>query len=178
MSEAPASTTQAEVRVATPLGPMRLWADGDALAGAHFESGAEGAEPAAQPEAPSAPALQHAQAWLVAYFARRPLPPMPVLAPEGTAFQQRVWQALAEIPYGQTLSYAALTQRLGDMKAIRAVAAANGANPLAIFIPCHRVIGSDGSLTGYAGGLDRKAWLLRHEGVLPAELFEAPLSRA
>ena len=85
------------------------------------------------------------------------------LNPNGTAFQQRVWQALQEIPFGKTLSYLELSKILGDVKAIRAVAAANGKNPLWIVIPCHRVIGSDGSLTGYAGGLHRKKWLLDHE---------------
>lgn len=85
------------------------------------------------------------------------------LNPEGTDFQKRVWQALLEIPYGKTLSYLELSKQLGDAKAIRAVAAANGKNPLWIIVPCHRVIGSDGSLTGYAGGLWRKQWLLEHE---------------
>ena len=85
------------------------------------------------------------------------------LNPTGTTFQKTVWEALNKIPYGKTLSYMELTKRLGDVKAIRAVAAANGKNPIWIIIPCHRVIGSDGSLTGYAGGLHRKKWLLNHE---------------
>lgn len=85
------------------------------------------------------------------------------LNPQGTDFQKRVWTGLLEIPYGKTVSYLALSKTLGDVKAIRAVAAANGRNPLWIVIPCHRVIGSDGSLTGYAGGLHRKKWLLDHE---------------
>jgi methylated-DNA-[protein]-cysteine S-methyltransferase len=85
------------------------------------------------------------------------------LNPEGTAFQKRVWQALQDIPFGKTASYLELSKTLGDIKAIRAVAAANGKNPLWIVIPCHRVIGSDGALTGYAGGLHRKKWLLEHE---------------
>lgn len=85
------------------------------------------------------------------------------LAPKGTEFQQKVWKALHEIPYGKTCSYLDLSKKLGDIKAIRAVAAANGKNPLWIVTPCHRVIGSDGSLTGYAGGLWRKKWLLDHE---------------
>lgn len=85
------------------------------------------------------------------------------LNPVGTDFQQRVWKALADIPYGKTVSYLELSKTLGDVKAIRAVAAANGKNPLWIVVPCHRVIGSDGSLTGYAGGLHRKKWLLEHE---------------
>lgn len=85
------------------------------------------------------------------------------LNPEGTTFQKQVWNALQTIPYGKTLSYLELSKQLGDVKAIRAVANANGKNPLWIIVPCHRVIGSDGSLTGYAGGLHRKQWLLEHE---------------
>ncbi len=85
------------------------------------------------------------------------------LNPHGTDFQKKVWQALLEIPFGTTTSYQALSVKLGDVKAIRAVASANGKNPLWIVVPCHRVIGSDGSLTGYAGGLWRKKWLLEHE---------------
>lgn len=83
--------------------------------------------------------------------------------PSGTDFQKRVWDALLKIPYGKTVSYLELSKRLGDVKAIRAVASANGKNPLWIAVPCHRVIGSDGSLTGYAGGIHRKKWLLDHE---------------
>lgn len=83
--------------------------------------------------------------------------------PQGTDFQQKVWQELCTIPYGKTMSYLELSKKLGDVKAIRAVASANGKNPLWIAVPCHRVIGTDGSLTGYAGGLWRKKWLLEHE---------------
>ncbi|MFI1772708.1 methylated-DNA--[protein]-cysteine S-methyltransferase [Thalassobellus citreus] len=85
------------------------------------------------------------------------------LNPQGTDFQKKVWDALLNIPYGKTTSYLGLSKQLGDVKAIRAVANANGKNPLWIIIPCHRVIGSNGSLTGYAGGLHRKKWLLDHE---------------
>jgi methylated-DNA-[protein]-cysteine S-methyltransferase len=83
---------------------------------------------------------------------------------DGTPFQQTVWTALRDIPAGHTLSYGALAEQLGNPKAVRAVGLANGANPIPIVIPCHRVIGSDGSLTGYGGGLERKRWLLAHEG--------------
>lgn len=96
------------------------------------------------------------------------------LAPEGTPFQQRVWRELLKIPFGTTISYLELARRLGDEKVIRAAAAANGKNPIGIIIPCHRVIGSDGSLTGYAGGLERKKWLLLHEkssDIKQGELF-------
>lgn len=85
------------------------------------------------------------------------------LNPKGTDFQQKAWKELLEIPYGKTVSYMDLSKKLGDIKAIRAVASANGKNPLWIVVPCHRVIGTDGSLTGYAGGLWRKRWLLEHE---------------
>jgi methylated-DNA-[protein]-cysteine S-methyltransferase len=85
------------------------------------------------------------------------------LAPRGTPFQQRVWEALVEIPFGETVSYGLLATRLGRPGAARAVGLANGSNPISIIIPCHRVVGSDGRLTGYGGGIDRKAWLLDHE---------------
>ncbi|MFV8371717.1 methylated-DNA--[protein]-cysteine S-methyltransferase [Flavobacterium sp. LB2P74] len=85
------------------------------------------------------------------------------LNPKGTEFQQKVWKSLLDIPYGKTRTYLEQSKILGDVKAIRAVASANGKNPLWIVIPCHRVIGTDGSLTGYAGGLWRKKWLLEHE---------------
>lgn len=85
------------------------------------------------------------------------------LNPKGTEFQKKVWQHLKSIPYGKSISYLNLSKQLGDVKAIRAIASANGKNPIWIIVPCHRVIGSDGSLVGYAGGLGRKKWLLNHE---------------
>jgi methylated-DNA-[protein]-cysteine S-methyltransferase len=85
----------------------------------------------------------------------------------GTAFQRQMWTALAEIPLGQTTTYAQLAQRMGRPSAVRAVGAANGANPIAVVVPCHRVIGTGGALTGYGGGIERKRWLLTHEGVQP-----------
>lgn len=85
------------------------------------------------------------------------------LAAEGTPFQQRVWAALCEIPFGETTSYGVMARALGDAKAMRAVGTANGRNPIGIVVPCHRVIGKDGSMTGYAGGIERKQWLLAHE---------------
>lgn len=85
------------------------------------------------------------------------------IAPKGTDFQKRVWNELLNIPFGKTLNYQQIANKLGDPKVIRAAASANGKNPISIIIPCHRVIGSDGSLTGYAGGLHRKKWLLEHE---------------
>lgn len=91
---------------------------------------------------------------------------------DGTDFQKTVWNELLKIPYGKTISYKTLSEKLGDIKAIRAVGKANGQNPIAIIIPCHRVIGSDGSLTGYAGGLAIKEKLLHLEGALNPELFD------
>lgn len=85
------------------------------------------------------------------------------LVPAGTAFQQQVWQALQQIPFGETRSYQQIANAIGNPKAVRAVGMANSRNPVAIMIPCHRVIGANGQLTGYAGGLDKKAWLLQHE---------------
>ena len=87
------------------------------------------------------------------------------LAVHGTVFQNEVWAALREIPFGQTWSYGQLARHIGRPKAVRAVGAANGANPVSIVVPCHRVIGANGTMTGYGGGLDRKRWLLAHEGV-------------
>ena len=115
------------------------------------------------------PLLQRAQAQLDEYFAglRRgfDLP----LAPQGTPFQRQVWFALATIPYGQTRSYAQIAAQLQRPTATRAVGAANGRNPLPIVLPCHRVIGADGSLTGFSGGLPTKRFLLELEGVLPRQ---------
>lgn len=88
------------------------------------------------------------------------------LNPKGTEFQKKVWQELLNIPFGKTVSYQELSKKLGNVKAIRAVANANGKNPLWIVVPCHRVIGTDGSLTGYSGGLWRKKWLLNHENII------------
>jgi len=85
------------------------------------------------------------------------------LAPEGTPFQRKVWNALCQIPYGETISYGELARRIGQPSAARAVGLANGSNPLPIVVPCHRVIGADGSLTGFGGGIERKRWLLAHE---------------
>jgi methylated-DNA-[protein]-cysteine S-methyltransferase len=87
------------------------------------------------------------------------------LAPAGTAFQMRVWEELQRIPFGETISYSELAERIGNPRTVRAVGLANGRNPISIVIPCHRVIGADGSLVGYGGGLERKRWLLEHEEV-------------
>lgn len=111
-------------------------------------------------------ALQEAVLQLEDYFSGKRNDFTFQLNPSGTEFQKKVWLGLLEIPFGKTMSYQELSIKLGDVKAIRAVASANGRNPLWIVVPCHRVIGSDGSLTGYAGGLWRKKWLLDHENPL------------
>jgi methylated-DNA-[protein]-cysteine S-methyltransferase len=107
--------------------------------------------------------LQEAASQLNDYFEGKRTDFTFKLNPSGTDFQEKVWKGLLEIPFGKTMSYLELSKKLGDVKAIRAVASANGKNPLWIVVPCHRVIGTDGSLTGYAGGLWRKKWLLEHE---------------
>ncbi len=107
--------------------------------------------------------LQQAVSQLIDYFEGKRTDFDFKLNPKGTDFQKKVWNSLLEIPYGKTRTYLEQSKILGDVKAIRAMASANGKNPLWIVVPCHRVIGTDGSLTGYAGGLWRKKWLLEHE---------------
>lgn len=144
-------------QIQTPLGSARIKGDEDGIQS--IEVLDESTEETTNfPEA-----LKEAATQLEEYFQGSRTRFSFKLNPSGTDFQKKVWQALLEIPYGRTLSYLELAKRLGDAKAIRAVAAANGKNPIWIAIPCHRVIGSDGSLTGYAGGLHRKKWLLNHE---------------
>jgi methylated-DNA-[protein]-cysteine S-methyltransferase len=111
--------------------------------------------------------LRATRAWLRSYFAGRfSETPRPALDLDGTSFEERVWKALLDIPAGTTRSYGALARRLGSPKAARAVGGAVGRNPISLLVPCHRIIGSDGSLTGYGGGLQRKSRLLRHEGAM------------
>lgn len=153
--------------IETPLGRLLLESDGERLTALRFD-------PLNQPW-PSPPSvLREAGRQLQAYFhgdlTAFDLP----IAPTGTAFQRSVWEIVRSIPRGQAWSYQRITDRLGGQGVARAVGAANGANPLPIIVPCHRVIGADGSLTGYVGGLWRKRWLLQHEGVLTGELFGAP----
>jgi methylated-DNA-[protein]-cysteine S-methyltransferase len=110
------------------------------------------------------PVLLEAERQLREYFERRRTAFTVTLDPQGTAFQQQVWDALRTIPFGETRSYAEIARQIGRPTAVRAVGAANGRNPLSIVTPCHRVIGTNGHLTGFAGGLDTKAFLLRLEG--------------
>jgi methylated-DNA-[protein]-cysteine S-methyltransferase len=145
--------------VASPIGTVELQHDGSKLHWLDFA-----AEPTATESAGSPSVFAAAVA---AYFAGHldALADLDV-AIGGTAFEATVWQTLRQIPAGHTWSYKALAEAIGRPRAVRAVGAANGRNPISLVLPCHRVIGADGSLTGYGGGLERKAWLLRHEGAL------------
>lgn len=156
--------------IATPLGTMRLATDGRAILELEFDLPPVAALPLSSGAQRLANAVQHR---LDAYFAGRPVAFDFPVAPSGTPFQQAVWSALCGIPYGETVSYAEIARRVGRPSAVRAVGAANGRNPIAILIPCHRVIGADGTLTGYGGGLDRKRALLALEAPAPFARFAA-----
>lgn len=158
--------------LSTPVGELLLTAEDAGLTGVYFEqrhheptypetwrhaSGQTGA---------ASGVLAAARAQLGAYFDGELTEFAIPLAATGTPFQRSVWGALGGIPYGETISYAEMARRLGIPRAVRAVGGANGRNPLPIIVPCHRVIGADGSLTGFGGGIERKRWLLQHEGAL------------
>jgi methylated-DNA-[protein]-cysteine S-methyltransferase len=145
----------------SPVGPLRLVADEAGLRRLEFHKDGFAAAPAEWRE--DARALREVSSQLGAYFAGRLKVFDFPLAPEGTPFQLQVWERLLEIPYGETISYGTLAQRVGNPAASRAVGLANGRNPIAIVIPCHRVIGSNGTLTGYGGGLPNKQKLLALE---------------
>lgn len=166
-----------ELWMESPVGPIRLVAEWGALVGVTLEDHA--VEPEAVRDGRGEPVLEEARRQLAGFFAgTRTAFDLP-LRPRGTPFQLAVWRALAEIPYGETRSYRELAARLGHPSASRAVGAANGRNPIAIVVPCHRVIGASGALTGYAAGLERKRWLLGHErSVLAAGSAPARRSRA
>ena len=149
--------------VQTPIDRLVVASDGSAIVGV-WMANAEPEDARWADRRGTDSLLDEARRQLVAYFARRLRAFDVPLAPNGTDFQRRVWNALREIPFGTTISYAALARRVSNAAAVRAVGAANGRNPIPIMVPCHRVIGSDGSLTGFGGGLPRKQWLLRHEG--------------
>lgn len=152
----------------SPLGAITLAASPEGLCGLWFDGQKHQPDGRAWPAAaPDHPVLRLAQDQLRAYFAGDTAAwAVPLDLRGGTAFQQAVWRALLAIPRGQTTSYGALSQRIGHPAAVRALGAAVGRNPLSIVVPCHRVLGKDGSLTGYAGGLARKTALLRLEGAL------------
>ena len=149
----------------SPLGRIILAAVGDKLAGVWFEGQRHQPDTSAWPQAPDYPVLQRAKAQLSDYFAgRRTSFELPLALDTGTAFQQSVWRALLKISCGTTTTYGALVAAIGKPTAARAVGGAIGRNPLSIIVPCHRVIGSNGSLIGYAAGLERKSALLQLEG--------------
>ncbi len=160
---------QAQARLATPLGMMTAAATANGLAGLWFDGQAHHPGPLAAPVLPDHPHLQTAARALRAYFdgAAEPLHGVP-LDLLGTPFQQAVWRALIGLPRGATSTYGQIASAAGTPAAVRAAGAAIGRNPVSVLVPCHRVLGRDGSLTGYAGGLERKTALLQAEGVLLA----------
>jgi len=156
-------------RLPSPLGPLLLTGNETCLTGLYFDKFDGGAAPEPTVDSVEAPERFGSVArQLEEYFAGRRREFDVPIAPAGTAFQQKVWQALCAIPCGATASYGAIAKKVGSPAAMRAVGAANGRNPIAIIIPCHRVIGANGALTGYGGGMERKRWLLELEGALLA----------
>ena len=163
----------------SPVGKLHLAADEGGLCGLwlegqkYFAAGLTGTET----ENPQNPAIRLAGEWLTAYFAgRRPEIAALPLAPRGSTFRQRVWKLLCEIPYGEVTTYGELAKRVAadmgrETMSAQAVGGAVGHNPISVIIPCHRVVGADGSLTGYAGGISKKLWLLRHEGADTVALY-------
>ena len=158
--------------IPSPVGMLYGTSDGESLTGLwltgqkYFASTLEGDTS----EAPELPVFQKTEAWLDAYFAGKALPSLPSLAPRGSPFRQAVWKILRKIPYGQTTTYGDISRRLqeqGIPAAPQAVGGAVGHNPISILIPCHRVLGADSSLTGYAGGIEAKRFLLDLEQMDP-----------
>jgi len=148
-----------EAFIFTPLGPIEITASDKGIRSILFRS-----KPIVGEVIPAS--LAGCATQLTEYFAGIRTNFTLDLDPEGTPFQQSVWAELQKIPFGSTVSYLEMAERLGDPKAVRAVGSANGKNPIAIVVPCHRVIGTGGKLVGYSGGLERKRWLLRHERAL------------
>ena len=148
------------------MGDIILASDGESICGLWFHDQKYACAGLGESvEDSTLPVFGKAFLWLDAYFSASPLPSLPPLEPKGTEFQKRVWLALLQIPQGQTESYGELALRLG-CKSPRAVGSAVGRNPISLFLPCHRVLGAGGTLTGYAGGLERKEYLLRLEGAI------------
>jgi len=160
-------------RLATPIGELLLTASDTALTGVYFPTSRRGPPPTHRADwvqddgqGPASESLARAKQQLTEYFdGTRTTFDLPLEA-LGSAFEHRVWNALRTIPFGVTMSYSELARRLGDVNATRAVGAANGKNPIPIIVPCHRVVGANGELTGFGGGIDCKRWLLEHEGAL------------
>ena len=158
---------QAIIYLDSPIGMLEICGEDNWITAVNFaESEKE--------ETSSSPVVEHCRLQLEEFFAgKRKEFDLPLM-PEGTEFQRRVWAQLQHIPFGETISYLTLAKQLGDPKATRAVGLANGKNPVSIIIPCHRVIGANGRLIGYAGGLWRKKWLLNHENSLVSnDLFNS-----
>jgi methylated-DNA-[protein]-cysteine S-methyltransferase len=150
----------------SPVGILELRSNGDALSHLLFCNSWKGNaidEAAIDFSIPSSSVIKNCITQLDDYFAGKRMAFDMIIEQEGTAFQQTVWKELCNIPYGNTISYLELSKRIGNVKAIRAVGTANGTNHVSIIVPCHRVIGSNGSLVGYGGDLWRKKWLLEHE---------------
>lgn len=167
----------------SPVGELLLTAVDDGLTRVWFEEHRYGGSVRAEwlradaTDGRAARILGDARAQLDEYFAGdRTTFDLP-LAATGTPFQKRVWAALRTIPFGHTTSYGELAKRIGEPKAVRAVGSANGHNPISIIVPCHRVIGARGDLTGFGGGIERKRWLLEHEGALSREMLAARRSQ-
>ncbi|MGD9704338.1 MAG: methylated-DNA--[protein]-cysteine S-methyltransferase [Acidimicrobiia bacterium] len=151
--------------IETPVGDLTLVASDAGLRAVLWQLDGEAGVPETGDavDDPGHPVLRATAAQLGEYFAGTRTDFDLPLDPHGTPFQQKAWEALRAIPYGETISYGEQARRLGAPTAMRAVGAANGRNPIPIIVPCHRVIGSNGSLTGFAAGIETKAWLLRHE---------------
>ncbi|HUF27410.1 MAG TPA: methylated-DNA--[protein]-cysteine S-methyltransferase [Gemmatimonadaceae bacterium] len=147
----------------SPIGRLTVISDGAALTGLLMERGSREPATGGAVRDDAAPVVAETMRQLAAYFAGALTEFDVPIAARGTPFQERVWSALRAIPFGETVAYAEIARRIGRPSAVRAVGAANGRNPVAIVVPCHRVIGADGSLIGYGGGMDRKRWLLAHE---------------
>jgi methylated-DNA-[protein]-cysteine S-methyltransferase len=150
--------------VASPIGPLTLTSDGEALTGVYMEPQPDAAERWVRDDRMFKPVVDQLNAYFEGDRQQFDIP----LSVRGTPFQERVWKELRAIPYGETISYAQLAQRVGLPRAARAVGSANGCNRIPIIIPCHRVIASGGGLGGFGGGLDRKRWLLEHESTIRA----------
>ncbi|MFC0445630.1 methylated-DNA--[protein]-cysteine S-methyltransferase [Pseudidiomarina halophila] len=151
-----------QASIDSELGPVAIYSDGEAITAVSFVQ-------SPVTETKWCPILREAAQQLTDYFdGSLRIFDLP-LRPQGTEFQERVWQTLQRIPFGKLASYADVANAIENPKAVRAVGMANSKNPIGIVVPCHRVIGANGTLTGYAGGLDKKSWLLRHEGCWPTE---------
>jgi methylated-DNA-[protein]-cysteine S-methyltransferase len=158
----------------SPVGELILLGDGESLSGLVFANGGQRGRPFAEGAKRSRNAFAAARVQLAEYFAgTRKTFDLPLQA-TGTAFQRRAWNALTEIPYGTTRTYGEQAAALGRPGAARAVGAANGRNPIPIIVPCHRLVGHDGALTGFGGGLERKRYLLEHEATVACRVTPAP----